>query len=167
MKAKYLLTVFILTLTFISCSTEEALVTDTGDVNLEMTLDNNSEMVDSGITQTIADPKTNPQNGGNRSLCNGTAPVAPFGTSGVTFIIHYDPSSHNNDPEEVNCTRMEYMGMFCGLKMTLIQSQDPWVDSWVLTQDLSCGGGGGMPTKQDVDTTVDGDPRLCIPGLDC
>ncbi|MEL6811425.1 MAG: hypothetical protein AAFP76_08835 [Bacteroidota bacterium] len=96
-------------------------------------------------------------------------PVAPMGTSGTILQITYssNPNDYPNGVVDIECTRKEYFDRFCALRMTQLQNQDPYKDTWNLLDDPQSIDPACAPRpKDDVDVASQSDPRVCV-GSDC
>lgn len=185
MKNNFILTLAALLIVF-SCSTEDLQldrqnINNTQNVNLDLKVDDQIESDNSKI-QLEADynnlETSNPIDRNstvsieisedvNASLGIGSgiplgnncpdfeAPVASLSETS-DFVIRYNSTIPVN---EINCIRKEYFERFPCLRMSAIQSSDPYIDAWVVINNIACGGPTAGGTE-NVREAIEDDDRV-------
>jgi len=83
------------------------------------------------------------------------APISDSFSIGASIIqIHY---SSDLTLEEIHCIRQEYFVSYPGLSMAILQSNNPYHDTWVARGIRT----GGVSVAQTVEDEADEDDRVC------
>ncbi|MEL6811422.1 MAG: hypothetical protein AAFP76_08820 [Bacteroidota bacterium] len=76
----------------------------------------------------------------------------------IQIYYSQDPNDYPGGVVDVECTRQEFFQNYCELRMTVLQDEDPFHDTWKVVFEGIC-----QPRpKDDVNTAANSDPRVCV-----